>query len=218
MPAKSEALRTAIIDLVFNGDVPAWALIATEADLILALHTAALAADDTQDVSECDYTGYLAMAVARGAGWTRATDTAGNAALVSFPAATDPADDQWASHVSAGFPDGGSGRTVLYQAELEAELGATETDGATPADAVQIVVDSTVDMVPGKTLHIHQIGGDINRVIFNVDSATLVTVTAAVGVIVPNNTSITWMVPSPLRVVKGIAPTLQIGALTWQEL
>lgn len=89
----SNAAENALLLLLFNntafalvGDAAGLQPSAAAGSLYVSLHTADPGEAGTQATSECAYTGYARVAVARsGAGWTVATNTAVNAALVTFP-------------------------------------------------------------------------------------------------------------------------------------
>lgn len=141
MGAKSSALANDLVEAVFLGTDPTWRATAGQANLYLALHTAAPAVGDSQTSHECAYTGYARVAVARADGWDVAADTASNAADVTFPAATDPADDETATHVSVGLLASGAGQ-VLYVAEL--------VDGDGDPDPQRIVLGLAVRFEAGE--------------------------------------------------------------------
>jgi hypothetical protein len=88
--AKSTITCNNLLKLIFNA--VAWANMADNAatspytNLYLSLHTADPGIGNNQTTNETTYTNYTRIAVVRSAvGWTVATNTAVNAALVQFP-------------------------------------------------------------------------------------------------------------------------------------
>ncbi len=89
----SDAFETEILELIFNnsavaniGDAGGLQPSATAGSLYVSLHTANPDEAGNQGSSETVYTNYARIGVARsGAGWTVATNTATNAALIQFP-------------------------------------------------------------------------------------------------------------------------------------
>jgi hypothetical protein len=90
----SNSLETAVLTLFFNnsnyanvGDATGLRGSTTAGSVWVSLHTADPGEAGTAVTNETAYTNYARVAVARsGAGWTIATNTASNAAIVSFPA------------------------------------------------------------------------------------------------------------------------------------
>jgi len=115
----SNAAEAALLDLLFlNTD---WANVGDAAGLqnsaaagsfYIALHTADPGEAGTQTTSECAYTSYARVAVARaGTGFTRSVSTISNFALVQFPEATGGSET--ATHFSIGTLSSGAGQIVL---------------------------------------------------------------------------------------------------------
>lgn len=115
----SNAAEAALLDLLFlNTD---WANIGDAAGLqnsaaagsfYIALHTADPGEAGDQTTSECAYTSYARVAVARsGAGFSRSVSTIENVALVQFPEATGGSET--ATHFSIGTLSSGAGQIIL---------------------------------------------------------------------------------------------------------
>jgi hypothetical protein len=125
--SKSDTLENAILALIFNntaipgiGDAGGLQPSATAGTLYVALHTGDPTDAGTQASSECTYTSYARVAVARsGAGWTVTGSQAVNAAEVLFPEATGGTET--ATHFSVGEDATGAG-DILYHAPLTASL------------------------------------------------------------------------------------------------
>lgn len=123
--ALTNSAETALLALIFNNT--AWANIGNSGGLqpsgaAGSLYVALFEGDPTDAgtvTSECDYTSYARVAVARsGAGWTVSGDEAVNAALVSFPKATGG--DNTATHW--GVCHSSAGGNVVLHGELNEPL------------------------------------------------------------------------------------------------
>lgn len=87
----------------------------------IALHTADPGEAGKQDASECAYTGYARVAVARtGAGWTVSADTFDNTAAITFGEKTGGANET-ATHFSIGYQSAGTSK-ILVSNVLDASL------------------------------------------------------------------------------------------------
>ena len=87
-------------------------------NLYVALHTADPGEGGSQTTSECAYTSYARVAVARsGSGWTVSGNTASNAALIQFPECTGGSET--ITYVSIGTATSGTGK-ILYSGALTA--------------------------------------------------------------------------------------------------
>ena len=122
--AKSITTCNNLLKLLFNAT--AWATIADNAaaspltNLYLSLHTADPSTGNSQQTNETGYTNYARVAVVRtNAGWTVATNTAVNAALVQFPQCG--ASGATLTHVAIGTAATGVGN-VLYAGPLNSSL------------------------------------------------------------------------------------------------
>lgn len=142
--SKGNTFENDLLALIFNntdaaliGDATGLRGSSTAGSLYVALHTADPGEAGTQTTSECAYTSYARVAVARsGAGWTVSTNTVTNAALVQFPQCTGGSET--ATYFTIGTASSGAGK-VLYRGALSASLaissgiqpqfGAGEIDG-----------------------------------------------------------------------------------------
>jgi hypothetical protein len=122
--AKSTSTCNNLLKLIFNA--VAWAGIADNAatspqtNLYLSLHTADPGIGNSQQTNEAAYTNYARVPVVRTtSGFTVATNTAVNAALVQF--AQCGASGATLTHVAIGTAPTGAG-TVLYAGPLNSSL------------------------------------------------------------------------------------------------
>ena len=137
--SKSNAWETAMVALLFNntdtgdiGDATGLRGSTTAGSLYVSLHTGDPGEAGNQTTSECAYTSYARVAVARsGAGWTCSGDTASNTAAITFPAATGGSET--ATHVGIGTASSGAG-VILYSAALTGSLAISS--GVTPEIAI----------------------------------------------------------------------------------
>ena len=120
--SKGNTFENDLLKLIFNAT--AIANIADNAssspltNLYIALHTADPGEAGDQTTSECAYGSYARVAVARtGVGWTVATNTATNAALIQFPECTSGSET--ITYVSIGTAVSGAGK-ILYSGALTA--------------------------------------------------------------------------------------------------
>jgi hypothetical protein len=107
------------LKLVFNAT--AYANMADNAatspftNLYVSLHTASPGATGTQTTSECTYTSYARVAVARtSGGWTITANSVVPAATIGFPAATGGSET--ATHFGIGTSSSGAGHLLYYGA------------------------------------------------------------------------------------------------------
>ncbi len=137
--SKADAWEAGLILLVFNntnyanvGDATGLRGSSTAGSLYVALHTADPGEAGAQNASEANYTGYARVAVARsGAGWTCSSNTASNAAAVTFGLCT--AGSSTCTDCSIGVASSGA-TVVLYYGTLTASLAVTA--GITPSFAI----------------------------------------------------------------------------------
>ena len=137
----SDTAEAALLDLLFLntdwaniGDAAGLQNSATAGSFYIALHTADPGDPGTQTTSECAYTGYARVAVARsGSGFTRSTSTISNAALIQFGACT--AGPETARYFSIGTASSGTGSIVLSGA-LTTELSITASPSIQPQFAI----------------------------------------------------------------------------------
>jgi len=130
--AKSVTTCNNLLKLLFNA--VAWANVADNAasapltNLYISLHTADPGTGNSQATNETSYTNYARVAVLRtSAGWTIATNTAVNAALVQFPQCG--ATGATLTFVAIGTAASGAGN-VLYSGSLNSAL--TVANGIQP--------------------------------------------------------------------------------------
>jgi len=130
--AKSVTTCNNILKLIFNAT--AWANMADNAsvspytNLYVGLYTADPGTGNSQLTNETTYTNYVRVAVLRtSAGWTVATNTAVNAALIQF--AQCGATGATITYVAIGTNSSGAGN-VLYSGALTSSL--TVSNGIQP--------------------------------------------------------------------------------------
>lgn len=131
----SNLFETDILELVFQnaafagiGDAPGLQPAGAVGSLHVSLHTADPGEAGNQTTSECAYTSYARVAVARSAaGWTVAADNVDNAAAVSFPQATGGSET--ATYFGVGTDAAGAGK-LLFSGALTSSLAIS--NGITP--------------------------------------------------------------------------------------
>ena len=125
--SKGNTWETELLQLVFNntdaaliGDATGLRGSSTAGSLYVSLHTGDPGEAGTQTTSECAYTSYARVAVARTAGgWTVTGNAVTNAALVQFPQCTGSSET--ATYFAIGTASSGTGK-VLYRGALSASL------------------------------------------------------------------------------------------------
>lgn len=125
--AKSNALETAILQLIYNGTtfngIAENDTTSPNTDIYIALHTADPGEAGTQATNEATYTSYARVAVPRNSGgWTVTGNTVVNTALVQFPQCTGGSNT--ITHVSTGLASSGS-TTVLHKGAVSASLAVS---------------------------------------------------------------------------------------------
>lgn len=143
--SKSNTFENDLLLLLFNntniadiGDATGLRGSSTAGSLYVSLHTGDPGEAGNQTSSECAYTSYARVAVARsGSGWTVSGNTVTNAALIQFPQCTGGSET--ATYFAIGVASSGTGK-VLYRGALSASLsissgiqpqfGAGELDGS----------------------------------------------------------------------------------------
>jgi hypothetical protein len=125
--SKSNALETALLQLVFNATtfngIAENDTTSPNTDLYVSLHTGDPGEAGTQTTSEAAYGSYARVAVVRSAsGWTVSGNAVTNAALVQFPQCTSGSET--ITHVAVGLASSGS-TTVLYKGALSASLAVS---------------------------------------------------------------------------------------------
>lgn len=125
--AKSNALETAILQLIYNATtfngIAENDTTSPNTDIYIALHTADPGEAGTQATNEATYTSYARVAVPRNAGgFTVTGNTVVNTALVQFPQCTGGSNT--ITHVSTGLASSGS-TTVLHKGAVSASLAVS---------------------------------------------------------------------------------------------
>jgi hypothetical protein len=140
MAAKGGTFSNDLLKLLFNGT--AIADIAEDdsssplTNLYVSLHTGTLNSSSNQTTSECAYTSYARVAVARtSGGWTVSTNTVVPAATVTFPAATGGSET--ATYFGIGTTSSGSGK-LLYWGPISPSI--VISSGVTP----QLTTSTTI--------------------------------------------------------------------------
>lgn len=130
--SKSNALETDLLELLFNAT--AIANIADNAatspltNLYVSLHTADPGEAGNQSASECAYTSYARVAVARsGSGWTVTGNSVSPAANIDFPQATGGTET--ATHFAVGTAASGT-NAILYSGTITPNIAIST--GVTP--------------------------------------------------------------------------------------
>lgn len=144
---KHNQFETELLQLIFNnvdiadiGDAPGLQNSATAGSLYLALHTGDPGEAGTATTSEAAYGSYARVAVARTAGgWTVATNTASNTALVQWPECTSGSET--ITHLSVTTAVSGASK-ILYSGALTASRAiSTGIQPQASATAIQITED-----------------------------------------------------------------------------
>lgn len=138
--SKSTAWQQGLLDLVFLntdfanvGDAGGLRGSVAAGSLYVALHTADPGEGGAQNTSECTYTGYARVAVARsGAGFARTGSEINPVGAVTFGQRSDAGATQTATWFSIGTASSGAG-IVLYRGEITTPSGGIPiTQNATP--------------------------------------------------------------------------------------
>jgi hypothetical protein len=109
-----------IAKLLFNATALSWN---ANTDLYVSLHTGDPGEAGSQTTSECAYGSYARVTVARsGVGWTVASNTATNAALIQFPQCSSGS--EVVTHVAIGTASSGAGQ-VIVKGALSASLSVS---------------------------------------------------------------------------------------------
>lgn len=115
MSAKGNTFENDVVLKVFNDTDFSWD---AGANLFISLHTGDPGEAGSQTTSECAFGSYARVSVARsGAGFTVASDTATNAAVISFPECTSGSET--VTHVAVGTATSGAGQ-IIYKGALTA--------------------------------------------------------------------------------------------------
>jgi len=139
--SKGNTFENDLLKLIFNGDTIA--NIADDAgtspltNLFVSLHTADPGEAGTQDTSECAYTNYARVSVARtSGGWTVSGNSVSPAANIDFADGTT-GDSETATHFAVGVASTGATK-ILYSGALSPTISIA--DGVTP----RITTSSTI--------------------------------------------------------------------------
>lgn len=135
----SNAFETSLLSHIFAnadianiGDATGLRGSSTAGVLYISLHTGDPGEGGAQNTTECAYTSYARVSVARsGAGWTVSGNNASNAAAVTFPTATGGSET--ASHFGIGTASSGAG-VLLFSGALNATLAIS--NGIAPSFAI----------------------------------------------------------------------------------
>jgi hypothetical protein len=133
--SKSNSWENSLLLLLFNntnvanvGDATGLRGSSTAGTLYVSLHTADPGEAGSQTTSECAYTSYARVSVARsGAGFTVTNNSVSPAANVDFPAATGGSET--ATHFGVGTASSGAG-VLLYSGTVSPNIAISS--GVTP--------------------------------------------------------------------------------------
>lgn len=133
--SKSNSLENSLLLLLFNnsnianiGDVTGVRGSSTAGNMYFSLHTGDPGETGSQTTSECAYTSYARVAVARsGVGFTVTGNSVSPAANVDFPACTGGTET--ATHFGVGTDSSGAG-TLLYSGTITPNISIST--GVTP--------------------------------------------------------------------------------------
>lgn len=130
--SKSNTFENDLLALIFNAtpiaNIADNAASAPLANLYVALHLANPGETGDQTTSECSYTSYARVAVARtSGGWTVTDSSVSPASAITFPTAT--AGSQTASYASIGVAASGASK-ILYSGALSPTIAIAT--GVTP--------------------------------------------------------------------------------------
>lgn len=134
--SKGNTFENDLMKLIFNataiGNIADNAATSPDTNFYVSLHTADPGEAGDQTTSETSYTGYARVAVARtSGGWTVTTNTAANAATITFGACTSGT--PVITHFAVGRLVSGAGK-LLYSGALTASLSVSP--GITPSFAI----------------------------------------------------------------------------------
>jgi hypothetical protein len=141
--SKTNAMENSMLLLFFNntnfalvGDATGLRGSSTAGSLYVSLHTADPGEAGDQTTSECTYTSYARVAVARsGAGWTVTNNSVSPAATITFPAGTGGSGT--ATYFGVGTASSGAG-VLLYSGAISPTIvtGNGITPSLTTASAI----------------------------------------------------------------------------------
>ncbi|MHA2401355.1 MAG: phage tail fiber protein [Candidatus Kariarchaeaceae archaeon] len=130
--SKGNTFENDLLQLIFNGttiaNIADDASVSPLTDLYVSLHTADPGEAGDQTTSECAYTSYARVSVARsGAGWTVTANSVSPAADIVFPAATGGTET--VTHFAVGTATSGAGK-LLYSGTVTPNISVSS--GVTP--------------------------------------------------------------------------------------
>jgi hypothetical protein len=115
-------------DIALIGDATGLRGSSTAGSLYVSLHTANPDETGNQTTSECAYTDYARVAIARsGAAWTVTNNSASPAANIDFPVASGGSET--ATHFAVGTASSGTGK-ILYKGAISPNIAIST--GVTP--------------------------------------------------------------------------------------
>ena len=122
--SKGNTFENDLVKLIFNataiGNIADNAGSSPLTNLYVSLHTADPGEAGDQTTSECAYTGYARVAVARNSGgWTVSGNSVSPAANIDFPQAT--AGSETATHFAVGTASSGAGK-LLYKGTISPNI------------------------------------------------------------------------------------------------
>lgn len=125
--SKGNTFENDFLALIFNataiGNIADNAASSPLTNLYVSLHTGDPGEAGNQTTSECAYTSYARVAVARNSGgWTVSGNVVSNAALVQFPQCTGGSET--VSHFAVGTASSGTGK-MLYKGALGSSLAVS---------------------------------------------------------------------------------------------
>lgn len=130
--SKSNALETDILELLFNAtalaDLAENDATSPATNLYVSLHTGDPGEGGSQTTSECAYTSYARVAVARtSGGWTVSGNSVVPVAAITFPACTGGTET--ATHFGVGTGSSGAGY-LMYKGTITPNISIS--NGVTP--------------------------------------------------------------------------------------
>lgn len=147
--SKSNAFETALMSLLFNnsnianvGDATGLRGSSTAGSLYVSLHTADPGEAGDQTTSECNYTSYARVAVARSAGgFTVTGNSVSPVANVDFAKPTNMTNlPQTATHFGIGTGSSGAG-TLLYSGALTPNIVISNTGSIPRVDTSSAITE-----------------------------------------------------------------------------
>jgi hypothetical protein len=206
--------------LALVGDASGLQPSATAGSVYLALHTADPGAAGSQNTSECTWTGYARVAVARsGSGFTQTGQQVVNAADINFPACTGGSET--ATHWSLGTASSGAGK-ILHSGPLASGakvFTATTADNITVPGNAFVVDDRVVfyslplvtmpsGITAGTVYWVKSVSGDVITISTTQGGSTLDITAAGGGKIA---------LSKQLAISNGITPKVTAGQLVVTE-